>query len=129
MNLDTFWGVVAVLTLTWILGIAIILGITLPLPLSTLTLITDNPYLHTAVLLFAFVVSFPVALYFFRKNTTNKKSLAKRLALFLLISYGLNVLLNYRDLTTLFLAILFPVLAYFLTLLIAIERTVPVVTK
>lgn len=129
MNLDRFWGIIGVGILTIILGIGITLGVTLPLSLSTQTLVADNAYIHTAVIIFAFVVSFPVALFFFRKNTTNKKSLAKKFALLFLVFYGLNVLFDYQDLTTLFVAILFPTLAYFLTLMIAVDKNTTVTAK
>ena len=129
MNLDKFWGIIGVAVLVIIAGILLTLGITLPLSAPMQELIVDNPYIHSAVLTLTFVVSFSVVLYFFRKNTTNKKSLAKKFALLFFVFYGPSVFVDYQGLTTLFVAILFPVLAYFLTTLIVVERNSPVTAK
>jgi membrane protease YdiL (CAAX protease family) len=129
MNLDKFWSILGVAILVIILGILLTLGITLPLSASTQELIADNSYINTAILVLTFVVSFSVVLYFFRKNTTNKKSLAKKFSLLFFVFYGLNVFADYQGLTTLFVAILFPVLAYLLTSLIVVERNSLVTAK
>lgn len=120
MNLDKVWGVLLVCFLQFILGLASLLATISLLPQSMVDVVTNNVYVHTLLLTLYFVISFSLSIFIWRKNSTNKVMVARNFGIIYFLSYILNPIFNH-DLTALFVAVLFPILAYLLTRLIVVE--------